>query len=131
VQILLLWKWQVQMDSDSTQSEQTKAFSYDILDEEARKISELVATVQKKYAEVPLAELPLTIFQMGDEYHAQGHSAQAEFLYLHAVSLWEREFKLEYPYEFRGLKAYAQALYERHMATHARVVGLGDLDQAA
>lgn len=119
------------MDSDSTQPEQTKAFSYDILDEEARKISELVATVQKKYAEVPLAELPLTIFQMGDEYYAQGYSAQAEFLYLHAVSLWEREFKLEYPYEFRGLKAYAQALYERHLATYSHLLDLGDLEQAA
>jgi hypothetical protein len=118
------------MDSDSTPSE-TKAFSYDILDEEARKISELVLTVQEKYATVAQDELPITIFQMGDEMHAQGMFAQAEFLYLHAVSLWEREFKLEYPYEFRGLRAYAQALHERHLATRDRIIGLGDLDQAA
>lgn len=118
------------MDTDKTSSE-PRAFSYDILDEEARKISELVLLVQQKYASVSTEDLPLVIFQMGDEMHAQGHLAQAEFLYLHAVSLWEREFKLEYPFEFRGLKAYAQALYERHQASRVCVVDLSELDQAA
>lgn len=115
---------------DSEKSE-TKAFSYDILDEEARKISQLVLTVQEMCATVAKDELPLTIFQLGDEMHARGLFAQAEFLYLHAVSLWEREYKLEYPYQFRGLREYAQALHTRHLNNRTAVIDLGDLDQAA
>lgn len=111
------------------QTAETKAFSYDILDEEARKISELVLLVNQKYATCHLSDLPMVIYQMGDQAHSQGRLAEAEFLYLHAVSLWEREYKLEYPFEFRGLRTYAKALSEKHEAT--RGIYNEQIEQAA
>lgn len=102
------------MENVASQTE-SKAFSYDILDQEAHKISELLCAVQQRCAQggTGVAE---ELFGWAEERSNTGRTAEAEFLYLYAVNLWERQVGVTYPIHFTSLRQYAMTLRERCVA---------------
>ena len=106
------------MENEASQTE-SNAFSYDILDQEAHKISELLLAVQQRCAQGG-PEVAEELFGWAEEYSGNGRRAEAEFLYLYAVNLWERQFGVTYPIHFKSLRHYALTLRERCVATTAQ-----------
>lgn len=82
-------------------------FSYDILDQEAAKISSLIAEVNQKLAASQADEVGRGLFHWGEQMRSENRVAEAEFLYLHAINVWERHHKLAYPIVFSSLRDYA------------------------
>jgi hypothetical protein len=82
-------------------------FSYDILDQEAAKISSLIAAVNKKLAASQADEVARELFNWAEQMRDESRLPEAEFLYLHAINVWERHHKLAYPIQFVSLRDYA------------------------
>jgi hypothetical protein len=82
-------------------------FSYDILDQEAAKISSLISAVNQKLAASQADEVARELFQWAEQMREENRLAEAEFLYLHAINVWERHYKLGYPILFKSLRDYA------------------------
>jgi uncharacterized membrane protein len=92
---------------------EAKPFSYDILDNEAAKISDLIKAVQQKCVSDSVDVVAPELFSWAETLTAQGRTAEAEFLFLHAINLWQKNIKEPiYPIAFRGLKEYAKALWD-------------------
>lgn len=87
-----------------------KPFSYDILDEEASKISSLILAINQKCANRHTQEVARELFEWAEQLTLEGRGSEAEFLYLHAINLWERHHKLPYPITFVSLKHHAAQL---------------------
>lgn len=85
----------------------TTPFSYDILDQEAAKISSLIAEVNQKLAASQADEVARELFHWAEQMREGNRVAEAEFLYLHAINVWERHHKLAYPILFVSLRDYA------------------------
>lgn len=85
-------------------------FSYDILDAEAAKISSLISAVNKKCAGAAVDEVARDLFVWAEEFARDGRQAEAEFLYLNAINIWQRNHQLQYPVQFISLRDYAQQL---------------------
>lgn len=85
-------------------------FSYDILDEEAKKISSLILAVNKKCAGAQVDDVARELFQWAEQMSKEGRVPEAEFLYLHAINIWQRHHVLNYPVLFVSLRDYAQQL---------------------
>jgi hypothetical protein len=85
-------------------------FSYDILDEEAAKISSLIAAVNKKCAGSAVDEVARDLFGWAEQMRDSGHLPEAEFLYLHAINIWQQHHQLTYPINFVSLREYARML---------------------
>lgn len=85
-------------------------FSYDILDEEAAKISTLVLAVNQKCAGNQADAVARDLFNWAEEMHQCNRPHEAEFLYLHAINIWQRHHELPYPITFTTLRDYAKRL---------------------
>src|SRR5437870_10041115 len=85
-------------------------FSYDILDEEAAKISSLILAVNQKCAGNQADSVARELFDWAEEMSSLGRPHEAEFLYLHAINIWERHHELTYPITFVNLREYAKRL---------------------
>jgi hypothetical protein len=88
----------------------TTPFSYDILDQEAEKISSLILAVNKKCAASQADDVARELFDWAEQMREQGRLHEAEFLYLHAINIWERHHELTYPINFVSLPEYARML---------------------
>ena len=87
-------------------------FSYDILDQEASKISSLIQDIQKKCA-VAGDQLAVDLFGWAQECDNAGRLPEAEFLYLHFINVFVRQYNPEYPIIFRGLREFARQLLDQ------------------
>jgi len=102
---------------------EAKPFSYDILDNEAAKISDLIKAVQQKCVSDRVDVVAPQLFSWAETLLAQGRSAEAEFLFLHAINLWQKNItEPVYPIAFTGLKEYAKALWEMSTNNGAEAV---------
>lgn len=95
-----------------------KPFSYDILDQEAAKISEIVLQVQQKCAELG-DHVALDLFNWAEKCTDTGKRTEAEFLYLNVITLWERRFGVTYPIYFTSLRDYCLCLLEKYQSAKA------------
>lgn len=92
---------------------EAKPFSYDILDNEAAKISDLIKAVQERCVSNSVDVVAPELYGWAETLSAQGRAAEAEFLFLHAINLWQKNITDPvYPIAFTGLKEYARALWE-------------------
>jgi hypothetical protein len=85
-------------------------FSYDILDQEAAKISSLILAVNKKCAASQADAVARDLYDWAEQMRQDGRMPEAEFLYLHAINIWERHHQLTYPINFVSLPDYARML---------------------
>lgn len=85
-------------------------FSYEILDQEAAKISNLISAVNQKCATSQADAVARDLFDWAEDMRVQGRMAEAEFLYLHAINIWSRHNQLQYPINFVSLRDYALML---------------------
>jgi hypothetical protein len=82
------------------------------LDEEAHKISSLILAVNKMCAGRQVDEVARELFQWAEEMSRLNRGSEAEFLYLHAINIWERHHTLSYPITFTSLRDYAAKLLD-------------------
>lgn len=97
------------MDKEESQFGVTP-FSYEILDQEAAKISTLISAVNKKCAASQADAVARDLFEWAEDMRDNGRMAEAEFLYLHAINIWARNYQLKYPINFVSLREYALML---------------------
>jgi hypothetical protein len=107
--------WECGMDKDSSDFAAIP-FPYEILDDEAARISNLVQAVQQKSAQCG-ERVAQELFTWAEACSEQGRRDEAEFLYLHCINTCQRQYglQLQYPVAFTSLRQYAQALLQ-----HAR-----------
>jgi hypothetical protein len=84
-------------------------FSYDILDQEAEKISALMLAVQQRRIKGG-ERMALDLFAWAEELYDAGRRCEAEFLYLHTINSCQVLRTPPYPLAFRGLREYAQLM---------------------
>jgi hypothetical protein len=84
-------------------------FSYDILDQEAEKISALMLAVQERRVKGG-ERMALDLFSWAEELYDAGRRCEAEFLYLHTINSCEVLRTPAYPVVFTGLREYAQLM---------------------
>ncbi len=98
------------MDTEASQHG-AELFSYDILDAEAKKISGLILAVNQKCAGAQVDhQVAGDLFEWAEQMSKAGRLPEAEFLYLHAINIWERHIVLAYPINFVSLRGYALML---------------------
>ena len=98
------------MESESNRQD-VVPFSYDILDQEASKISGLIQDIQKKCA-LAGDQLAADLFGWAQDCDKAGRLPEAEFLYLHFINVFGRQYHPQYPVVFRGLREFARQLLD-------------------
>jgi hypothetical protein len=85
-------------------------FSYEILDQEAAKISSIILIVQQKCTQAEPTRAAEELLLWADHLSQQGQHVEAEFLYLHAINLAQATGVTQYPIIFKGLREHAEVL---------------------
>jgi hypothetical protein len=98
---------------DSTSTEVTP-FSYEILDLEAAKISDLVLAVQHRCVDGNEGiEAGKELLGWAERFSRDGKPQEAEFVYLHAICIFEKHQSIDYPMTFTTLRDLAFLLMSK------------------